>query len=177
MLLKVAAALAVLIAVVMAVAATRPDSFEVQRSVSIHATPEKIFPLLNDLHHWADWNPQARLPSVRIGYSGSPSGVGAIADWEGPGQAGKVHLTVAESSPSTQVAVNGDWERPFRTHNRNQFILTPSADGTTVTYTLQGTSVFPMKVMSLFTSFDRMIGPHLDEGLNKLKEISERPAV
>ena len=171
--LKIAFAFLVLIAVILVLAARRPDSFEVQRSVSIRATPEKVFPLLNDLHRWADWNPQARLPSVQIRYSGSPSGVGAMADWEGPGQAGKAHLTVTESSPSARITVNGDWERPFRTRNQNQFVLTPFANGTTVTYTLHGTAVFPMKVMSLFTGFDRMIGPHLAEGLGKLKQLAE----
>jgi hypothetical protein len=69
--------------------------------------------------------------------------------------------------------VNGDWERPFRTRNRNEVVLTPSPDGTTVTYTLHGTTVYLMKVMSLFTSFDRLIGPHLDESLSNLKELAE----
>jgi carbon monoxide dehydrogenase subunit G len=173
MLLKIAVALVVLIAAVLVLGATRPGSFEVQRSVSIHATPEKIFPLLNDLHRWADWNQQARSPSLKIGYSGAPSGIGAIADWEGSGQAGKVHLTVTESSPSTLVEVSGDWERPFRTHNLNQFVLTPSVEGTRVTWKLRGTTVYPMKVMSLFTGFDRLIGPHLDESLRGLKELAE----
>lgn len=173
-LLKIALVILGLVAILLGIAATRPDSFEVRRDVLIHATPEKIFSLLTDLHRWPDWNPQARLPSVRIGYSGSPSGVGAMADLEGPGQAGKVHLTVIESSAPRHVVVIGDWERPFRTRNRNEFVLTPSTDGTTVTYTLRGKSVYVMKIMSLFIGFDRMVGPHLAEGLGNLKQVAER---
>ena len=40
----------VLIAAVLIFAATRPDTFRVQRSTSIKAPPEKIFVLINDLH-------------------------------------------------------------------------------------------------------------------------------
>ena len=40
-----------LIVAVLIIAATRPDTFRVQRSIRIQAPPEKIFPLINDLHH------------------------------------------------------------------------------------------------------------------------------
>ena len=40
----------VLVAAVLIFAATRPDTFRVQRSTSIKAPPEKIFALINDLH-------------------------------------------------------------------------------------------------------------------------------
>ena len=46
-----------LITALLLYAATRPDSFRVQRSIGIRAAPEKIFALLNDFHNWADWSP------------------------------------------------------------------------------------------------------------------------
>ena len=51
--LKTLAVIVVVVLVVVAgiliYAATRPDSFRVQRSASIKAPPEKIFALINDL--------------------------------------------------------------------------------------------------------------------------------
>ncbi|HYE36772.1 hypothetical protein [Methylocaldum sp.] len=47
----------VLIVAVLVYAATRPDTFRVQRTTSIKAPPEKIFPLINDLHDWGAWSP------------------------------------------------------------------------------------------------------------------------
>jgi len=44
--------LALAVAGVLAFAATKPDSFSVQRSTSIKAPPEKIFPLINDFQSW-----------------------------------------------------------------------------------------------------------------------------
>jgi hypothetical protein len=49
--LLVAGLLAVAIGAVLAYAATKPDTFRVQRSASINAPPETIFPLLNDLRN------------------------------------------------------------------------------------------------------------------------------
>ena len=42
--------LAVLIAGVLILAATKPDTFRVQRSASIKAPPEKVFALINDFN-------------------------------------------------------------------------------------------------------------------------------
>jgi len=42
----------VLIACVLAFAATKPDSFRVQRTATIKAPPEKIFAQINDLKTW-----------------------------------------------------------------------------------------------------------------------------
>jgi hypothetical protein len=40
----------VLLAGILILAATKPDTFRVQRAASIKAPPEKIFPFINDLH-------------------------------------------------------------------------------------------------------------------------------
>ena len=42
----------VVVVVLSAYAATRPDSFAVRRTASIKASPEKLFPLMNDYHNW-----------------------------------------------------------------------------------------------------------------------------
>ena len=49
----IAIVIVVLIVAVLIYAATKPDTFRVERSLSIKAPPEKIFPLVNDLHNHA----------------------------------------------------------------------------------------------------------------------------
>ena len=34
-------------------AATRPETFRIERSISIKASPEKIFPFIIDFHQWS----------------------------------------------------------------------------------------------------------------------------
>jgi hypothetical protein len=41
-----------LLAAVLAFAATKPDSFRVERATRIEAPLEKIFPLINDFRSW-----------------------------------------------------------------------------------------------------------------------------
>ena len=59
--LKILAIIVVVVLVVIAgiliYASTRPDSFRVQRSASIKAPPQKIFPLIDDLKAWTGWSP------------------------------------------------------------------------------------------------------------------------
>jgi hypothetical protein len=56
-------------------AAMRPDSFRVQRSAQIKAAPDRVFPLINDLHRFNSWNPFERKdPNLKRSYSGPESG-------------------------------------------------------------------------------------------------------
>ena len=45
-------ALIVVVAAILIMAATRPDTFRVERSVRVSAPPEKIFHYVNDFHQW-----------------------------------------------------------------------------------------------------------------------------
>ena len=53
----IAAVLVLAVGVLLVLAAMKPDTFRVARSTTIHATPEKIFPLIADMHQFNMWNP------------------------------------------------------------------------------------------------------------------------
>src|SRR2546422_5385912 len=57
----IAIVVVVLLAALLVYAATKPDTFRVQRSASIKAPPEKIFALINDLHSWGAWSPWEKM--------------------------------------------------------------------------------------------------------------------
>ena len=62
----IAIVVVILIAALLIYAATKPDTFRVQRSASIKAPPEKIFPLVNDLHSHAAWSPwEKKDPAIK----------------------------------------------------------------------------------------------------------------
>lgn len=72
-------AVVVLIVALFIYAATRPDTFRVERSTLIHAPAEKIFPLINDFRKWEHWSPWEKVdPAVKRTYSGAASEEGAI---------------------------------------------------------------------------------------------------
>ena len=74
----------VLLAALLAFAATRPDTFSVQRSTTIKAPPERIFAVLSDFHRWGAWSPyETRDPAMKRTLSGAASGKGAVYEWDG----------------------------------------------------------------------------------------------
>src|SRR5581483_3905472 len=72
------------VAGVLILAATKPDVFVVQRSASIKAPPEKIFPFINDFHQWAVWSPFEKMdPDMKRTYGAITAGKGATYGWNG----------------------------------------------------------------------------------------------
>jgi hypothetical protein len=75
MLRNIALILVVAVASVPGYAATRPDNFRVERSITINAPPARVFSLINDNRGWAAWPPwEKRDPAKKKNYSGTPSG-------------------------------------------------------------------------------------------------------
>jgi hypothetical protein len=53
--LRIIIIVAVLVAAVLAFAATKPKTVHVQRSISIKAPPTKIFALIDNFQNWGVW--------------------------------------------------------------------------------------------------------------------------
>jgi len=171
----IAALIAIGVAGVLAYAATVPDTFQVQRSVSIKAPPEKVFPLINELKTMNEWNPFAKQdPTIRLTYRGPASGKGAANDWDSDGKAGKGRLEITDSAAPSQVTMRLDMEKPMEGHNTIVFALQPQADGTDVTWSMTGGLPYIARVICTFFSMDRMIGGEFEKGLAELKAKAEK---
>jgi carbon monoxide dehydrogenase subunit G len=163
------------IAGVLAIAATKPDTFRVQRAAIIKAPPEKIFPLLNDLRRFAAWSPyEKKDPGMKRTYSGAPSGKGATYEWNGDKNVGKGRLTIADSSPPSKVTLNLDMLSPLEAHNVVEFTLEPCGDSTSVTWAMNAHVPYVAKIVHVFFNVDRMVGDDFEAGLANLKAIAEK---
>jgi carbon monoxide dehydrogenase subunit G len=173
--LKTIAILAgVALAAVLLYAATRPDIFRVQRTISIKAPPDRLHPMINDLHQFNGWNPYNRKdPAMRGSYSGPAAGPGAGFDFEGNKDVGKGRIRIVDSAPR-QVTMQLDMLEPFEGHNTIEFRLAPQGDTTAVTWAMHGPSPFLAKLMGVFMNMDRMIGRDFEAGLADLKARAER---
>jgi hypothetical protein len=169
--------LVVLIAAVLVIAAMKPDNFRVQRIATINASPEKIFPHINDFHNWQAWSPWEKLdPALNRTFSGTANGKGSVYDWEGNKQVGKGRMEITESSPPSKIVIKLDFFKPFEAHNTSDFTFAGQGDSTTVTWGMNGQMPFFFKVMTIVTSMDKMIGKDFEKGLASLKEITEKGA-
>lgn len=155
--------------------ATRPDSFRIQRSASIKAPAERIFPLITDFHAWRGWSPWEKIdPALQRTYSGTAAGTGAVYEWAGNKSIGKGRMEILEQSPPSRVVIKLDFLEPFEGHNTAEFILQPAGEATNVTWAMYGPNTLIGKVMGLFFSMDKMIGAQFEKGLNTLKAEAEK---
>ncbi len=119
--LAIAGVLLVAIVAALIYAATRPDTFRLQRSTSIKASPEKIFPLINDYRNWALWSPyENKDPAMKRTYSGAPAGKGAIYEWDGNKNVGKGRMEIVDASPPNKIVIKLDFLKPFRRPQRRR---------------------------------------------------------
>jgi K+-transporting ATPase KdpF subunit len=171
----VAVIIVVLLAAVLVYAATRPDTFRVQRTTAVKAPPAKIYALINDLRGWGAWSPyEKKDPAMKRTYGGTPSGKGAVYEWEGDHNVGKGRMEITDTSPPSRVTINLDFVKPFETRNIVEFTLEPQGDSTNVTWAMHGPSPYIAKVMHVFFDMDSMVGNDFETGLANLKAIAEK---
>jgi len=176
MLKKFLLVLLVAIVALLGYAWTRPDTYTVTRSAVVPAPPERVFALIDDFHHWAEWSPWQKLdPAMRATYSGPASGVGAVYAWEGNKQVGKGRMEITESMPPRKVGIKLDFIEPFASNNTTDLTLAAEGTGTRVTWTMTGNHNFMSKLMSVFVSMDAMIGKDFERGLDNLKTAVATP--
>lgn len=170
----IAIVIAVLLAAVLIYAATRPNTFIIQRTTSIKAPAANIHPLIDNFHQWPQWSPyENKDPAMTRTFSGAPSGKGSVYAWQGDKNVGSGRMEIIETSPS-KVTVDLQFISPFKAHNTAEFSLAPSGDSTQVTWAMHGPLPYMAKVMHMFINMDRMVGNDFAAGLANLKAVSER---
>ena len=181
MLLNVVIGIVVVFAVVVIgfviVAALQPTNFHISRQATIAAPPAAVFPHVNDLSKWRAWSPWENLdPDLKRTYEGPSSGEGASYAWVGNSQVGEGRMTITESKPNDLVRIRLEFIKPFQATNQSEFTFEPSGGQTAVTWSMTGKNTFMGKAMSLVMNMDKMIGKNFEDGLAKLKNVSEADA-
>ena len=175
MLKKIAIAVIVIFAVIAGMAMMQPDTFTVTRSIAIKAPPEKIIPLVNDFHNWQSWSPWENLdPAMQRTFTGPNSGTGAVYAWNGNSDVGQGRMEITGQQLPSNVTIKLDFIEPMASSNVTEFTLVPQGDTTTVNWSMKGPMMFVTKIMSVFTSMDKMIGNDFEKGLAKMKAVAEK---
>ena len=174
MLRTIAVIVALAVVVVLGLAVMRPDTFQVERSMTVKASPETIFASIQDFHRWGAWSPwEKKDPAMTRTYNGAASGKGAVYGWEGNGEVGTGSMEIVEATAPSRVTIKLDFTKPFEAHNVAEFTLIPTTDGTRVRWQMRGPSPFLAKVMNVFVDMDHMVGADFEAGLANLKAAAE----
>jgi hypothetical protein len=134
--LRLIAAVLMLIGLVLVVGTFLPRDYELQTEMDFAASPEEIFPYLNNLKAWQEWtsynseiNPQLELTMGPI-----DEGVDASQSWVETRGSGKLWIT--QSIPNQQVDYTVEFAN-FPTMNSSLELL-PVSSGTLVTWKSHG---------------------------------------
>ena len=169
------ALIVVVVAGILIYAATKPDSFSVQRSANIKAPPDKIFALIADLRGWSAWSPyEKKDPDMKRTFSGTASGKGAVYEWTGNKDVGQGRMEIVDAAAPSKITIKLDFLKPFEAHNTAEFTMVPTGDNTTVTWAMYGPSPYVAKIMGTLFDLDKMIGNDFEAGLASLKSVAEK---
>jgi len=158
---------------VVVVAATRPATYQVQRSISLAAPPDAVYGAVVDFNRWERWSPWARLdPRQKTTVVGE--GVGAVYTWSGDDKVGAGRMTIVEAVPGSRVGIKLEFLRPFESTSETSFQVVPDGAGSRLTWSMKGTNGYVARAMSIFMDMDKLIGPDFEKGLASLKAEVER---
>ncbi len=175
MLKIIAIILVVAVAGVLILAATKPDTMHVERSIAIKAPAAKIFPFINDYKQWTAWSPyETKDPGMKRTYGAITAGKGAEYAWEGNKEVGQGSMQIEDSQPPGRVDIRLDFVKPFEAHNKVAFTLLPEGDSTKVTWAMDCPSPYFAKLMQVFFNMDNMVGKDFEAGLANLKAVAEK---
>ncbi len=168
---RIILAVILIVGTLAAVSYLLPGTVVVSRSTDISASPERIFPAVNDLRRFNEWQPwAARDPKMRHTFSGPGAGVGAQMVWSSE-QFGEGRMEIMKSDPPGLVVVALD----FGTQGRamSQTTLTPRGDATRVTWSM--TSELGLNPLSRWMGLmlGGWIGEDYERGLVRLKRLVE----
>jgi len=177
MLKKIGIGLAVVIVALVAVIATRPATFHVERSTTISAPADIAYTQVADFHNWKGWSPWDKLdPNQKTTFTGTPGVVGSTYAWEGNDKVGAGKMTILAVKPNEEVQIKLDFLKPFESTSTTTFSFKPEGQGTKVTWSMAGDNNFAAKAMQLVMSMDSMIGKDFENGLTAMRTVSEGEA-
>ncbi len=177
MLKKILGIVAALIAILLAVIASRPEAFRIERKTTINAPADIVFAQINDFHKWAAWSPWEKLDtSMKKTYSGPESGKDAKYEWVGNDKVGSGAMTITDSAAPKTVGIKLEFKTPWEATNQTTFTVSPAGAGSEVSWVMEGKNNFGAKAFGLFMNMDQLVGADFEKGLAEMKTVAEAEA-
>lgn len=175
LLASVAGALLLLVALV----ATRPSAYHVERALEMAAPPDRVFGVLDDLRRFSGilvlfgkpWDEAD--PDMRKTFDGPASGAGQSYAWSGNMQVGKGTMTIAESVLHEKIRIRVEFVKPMKSTPVWSIAIARTPTGSVVTWSMDGHHNFLGKAFGLFMDMDKALGTDIEMGLARLKSASE----
>ncbi|MBI1313593.1 transcriptional regulator [bacterium] len=145
--------------------------YEVQRSITISATPQQVFNTAADYSTWTSWSPWlCAEPDARVTVTDDANSVGSIYAWQGD-LVGEGEIEHRDLQSGRLIEDEIRFFKPFRSKSKVSFEFEPADGGTKVTWKMQGS--LPWFLFFLTSMMKSFIAMDYDRGLKMLKEFIE----
>lgn len=175
MVIKILSIVGTIIGILLIYAGVKSPQMEISRELLIKATPEIIFPYLNNSQKMNDWMPwQNSDPELKMLYSGPSEGAGSRSSWDSSGKMGTGYAEIIESIPNQSVKTKLEYTKPMVMSQVATMSLVPAENGETlVRWSVTGHNSFLFRLIGIFMNMDKMVGGEFEKGLTTLKTITE----
>lgn len=147
-----------------------PATYDVSRTVELQVAPGETFEYLKYLKNQDEWSPWGRKdPAMKKGFRGTDGTVGAVSTWEGNKQVGAGEQEITRIDPDRRIETKLRFLKPWKSTSDAYLEVEPVPGGSLVRWGFRGSNGFPMRLMLLFMSMDKMVGKDFEEGLSNLK--------
>ena len=164
------------IALIIILAAIAPKTYDVSRSIEIARPKSEVFDYLKYLKNMDHWSPWAKKdPNMNKKFTGTDGEVGAISYWNGNKDVGEGEQEIKKIMDGKRIESELRFFKPWKSTSDCYTNVEDGGEGMTkVTWGFSGKNKFPMSIMALFMSMDKMVGKDFEEGLASLKTILEK---
>ncbi|WP_324026719.1 SRPBCC family protein [Maribacter sp. BPC-D8] len=163
--------LGVIVTLIIFLALIAPKSYKVSRSIELEHSPENVWEHLRFLKKQQEWSPWAKKdPNMDLTFTGVDGEVGATSHWSGNKDVGEGEQEITRIVEGERIEQDLRFLKPYKSQSDCYMTLEEhEVNKSIVTWGFTGTNKFPMSIMMLFMSMDKMVGKDFEQGLQNLK--------
>lgn len=152
-----------------------PSHYDVSRSIEISRPSGYVFEYLRFLKNQDQWSPWGKKdPQMKKKFTGTDGEVGAVSRWEGNKEVGTGEQEITRIEVGRRIETELRFLKPWKSTSNAYMEVAPISERRTmVRWGFSGKNGFPMRILMLFMSMDKMIGKDFEAGLSDLKTLLE----
>ncbi|GAB4248519.1 MAG: SRPBCC family protein [Ekhidna sp.] len=144
---------------------------KIERAITIEATSEKVFNVLNDFNQWPIWSPWLLMePEAKVTVARD----GRSYEWEGS-RVGSGNMSILDECDNESIDFDLIFLKPWKSKARTSFKLQQEGSATKVTWVMDSSLPFFMFFMKRM--MEAFVGADYERGLDMLKAYVETGTV
>lgn len=166
---KLVQLIAILAIIFIVIGLLLPQTYRVQKTITINASEMIVQPLVSDFSQWYKWSPWQQIDPTIIFYQGKPStGVGAYQTWDGKWGTGEMTITAISDE---KIVFNVLFAQEHIVNSQISFVKDEEA--ITVTWQIKGVATTPFISGYLAILTKNILSNAVSQGLINLKTVAQ----